>query len=209
MSLFEIYVRTPLVFVHFLCAAYALVTMITLDVRTIRFLRRPLTQSYMDHAKTSQIVGGLFLGLLYVTGFAFVIIGAKADGGFLNNENLYFKMTVVLILTLNLFATHLFLRDLDTGDIIDSRPWVYGLGLRVVPVVSIASWLWAAFSGVARSWNYTMPIEHMLGLYVTTISVAVGIVILFNGQWGPHGKKTETAVVIEEGSAGSIPANGS
>lgn len=203
--MFEMYVRTPLVFFHFLFAAYALVTMIALDVRTLRFLKKPLSQSYMDHAKTAQVTGGLFLGMLYVTGFTFVIIGAKADGGYLSNENLYFKMAVVFALTINGFVAHFLLKDLDTGDIIDRKHWMYGVGLRVVPVISICSWLWAAFSGVARSWNFNMPIEHILGLYLLTTSIAVGLVVLFTGAF-QYGKEIALKHIkpTQEGESGPV-----
>lgn len=184
MNQFEMFVRTPLVFAHFLFAAYAIVVMLMLDFRTMRFYRRPVTQAFLDHMNQTHIVVGLFLGLLYLSGFNFVIVGARADGGYLSNENLYFKMTLVLILTINLFLAHLLAKNTKTGDTIDFKPWIFGLGYRLVPVISINTWLWASFSGVAKSWNHVMQYEHMMGMYCITVAVSAGLLIGLTRQWG-------------------------
>jgi len=161
-----------LVFAHLLAASMALGAIVATDLR----LLSKLSQDKVRIAPPNRFVVRLImvaLLLLYATGIAIVWQGMETRPDYLENPKLQAKIALVILLTLNAFVLHhITFPRLAKGRRVSRwhfTDWV----LVAVPVAtSNFLWMFVAFLGVARPWNYTTPMRDIFeiaaGLYVLT-----------------------------------------
>ena len=161
---------TLVVFVHLLAASMALGAIVATDLRLLSKLAQDRVRIAPPNDFVARIVM-LALLLLYVTGGAIVAMGAMERADYLSNPKLQAKVLLVVLLTLNAFVLHkLTFPRLSRGRRVarwHATDWI----LVAVPVaVSNFLWMFTAFLGIARPWNYTTPLRDILevaaGLYL-------------------------------------------
>jgi len=151
-----------LVFGHLLAASMALGAIVATDLRLLSKLSQDKVRIAPPNPFVARIVM-LALLLLYVTGGAIVIQGLGERADYLENPKLQAKIGLVVVLTLNAFVLHYVTfprlargRRVPRWNVVD---WI----VVAVPVAtSNFLWLFCAFLGIARAWNYTTPMRDIL-----------------------------------------------
>ena len=170
---------TLLVFVHLLASSLALGAIVATDLR----LLSKLAQDKVRIAPPNEFVTRLVmiaLLLLYATGALIVWHGVGERADYLSNPKLQAKILLVVALTLNAFVLHhVTFPRLARGRRVP-RWTLSDWAVVAVPVaVSNFLWMFVAFLGVARPWNYGTPMRDILeiaaALYVVT---QIGVVMI-------------------------------
>ena len=178
-----------LVFAHLLAASMALGAIVATDLR----LLSKLSQDRLRIAPPNEFVARIVmvaLLMLYVTGGGIVWHGVLERADYLSNPKLQAKVLLVVLLTLNAFVLHrLTFPRLARGRRVarwHAADWI----LVAVPVgVSNFLWMFVAFLGVARPWNYDMPFRDILEIAAALYVVAqVGVFAIL----AVAGKNVET-----------------
>ena len=165
-----------LVFGHLLAASMALGAIVATDLR----LLSKLSQDKVRIAPPNEFVARMVmvaLLLLYVTGGAIVWHGLGERADFLENPKLQAKIALVILLTLNAFVLHkVTFPRLARGRRVARwhlADWI----LIAVPVAtSNFLWMFVAFLGIARPWNYDMPLRDILEIAAALyLVVQVGV----------------------------------
>jgi hypothetical protein len=152
-----------LVFAHLLAASMALGAIVATDLRLLSKLAQDRVRIAPPNPFVARLVMVALLAL-YVTGGAIVWQGALERADYLANPKLQAKVLLVVLLTLNAFVLHrLTFPRLARGRRVarwHAADWI----VIAVPVaVSNFLWMFVAFLGIARPWNYSMPLRDILG----------------------------------------------
>ena len=159
-----------LVFTHLLAASMALGAIVATDLRLLSKLSQDRVRIAPPNEFVARIVMVALL-MLYVTGGGIVAHGLMERPDYLANPKLQAKILLVVLLSLNAFVLHkITFPRLAKGRRVarwHAADWV----LVAVPVAaSNFLWLFTAFLGIARPWNYSMPMRDIFelaaGLYV-------------------------------------------
>jgi len=177
-----------LVFGHLLAASMALGAIVATDLRLLSKLSQDKVRIAPPNPFVVRIVM-LALLLLYVTGGAIIIQGVAGRPDYLENPKLQAKIGLVVLLTLNAFVLHKVTfprlargRRVPRWNVID---WI----VVAVPVAASNSlWLFCAFLGIARPWNYVMPLRDVLEIAATIyLVIQFGVItILAMAGRNPH-----------------------
>lgn len=168
-----------LVFGHLLAASMALGAIVATDLRLLSKLSQDKVRIAPPNPFVARIVM-LALLLLYVTGGAIVIQGLADRPDYLDNPKLQAKIALVVLLTLNAFILHKVTfprlargRRVPRWNVID---WI----VVAVPVaLSNSLWLFCAFLGIARPWNYVVPLRDVLEIAATLyLVVQLGVITI-------------------------------
>ena len=168
-----------LVFGHLLAASMALGAIVATDLRLLSKLSQDKVRIAPPNPFVARIVM-LALLLLYVTGGAIVIQGLADRSDYLDNPKLQAKIALVVLLTLNAFVLHKVTfprlargRRVPRWNVID---WI----VVAVPVaLSNSLWLFCAFLGIARPWNYVVPLRDVLEIAATLyLLVQLGVITI-------------------------------
>jgi hypothetical protein len=168
-----------LVFGHLLAASMALGAIVATDLRLLSKLSQDKVRIAPPNPFVARIVM-LALLLLYATGGAIVIQGLAERPDYLDNPKLQAKIGLVILLTLNAFVLHKVTfprlargRRVPRWTIID---WI----VVAVPVAaSNFLWMFVAFLGVARAWNYVVPMRDVLEIAATLyLVVQFGVITI-------------------------------
>ena len=163
-----------LVFGHLLAASMALGAIVATDLRLLSKLSQDKVRIAPPNPFVARIVM-LALLLLYVTGGAIVIQGLAERPDYLDNPKLQAKIGLVVLLTLNAFVLHyVTFPRLARGRRVPRWTSSTGSSSRVPVATSNFLWMFIAFLGVARAWNYTMPMRDIL-----EIAAALYLVVQF------------------------------
>ncbi|AXF84966.1 hypothetical protein DTO96_100683 [Ephemeroptericola cinctiostellae] len=170
-----VYVKSIMRFVHFLPAAYALVSVLSFDLRVLSVYGLPLGREFLGelHAIKNKVKYSLIL--LWLTGIAIVAMGCLTTPDYLDNQKLWFKVCAVLILTVNGYFIHRCCGRFKEGVILSELDAPAALGLNVLGVISSVSWVWACFLGSAREWSFNMAFSDMALLYVLSLCAGGGV----------------------------------
>lgn len=153
-----------LVFVHLLAASMALGAIVATDLRLLSKLAQDRIRIAPPNAFVARIVT-VGLALLWTSGLAIVALGTLANPDYLANPKLQAKIGLVVLLTVNAFALHrITFPRLAKGRRV--ARWGVGDWLAVAVPVALSNtlWLFAAFLGIARAWNHTVPLADVLGV---------------------------------------------
>jgi hypothetical protein len=173
----EMFIKTPLIFLHFFVAALAISAIVRTDLVMLSVMGMKLSENV--HQKFQQLKRNLIdmLLILWASGAALVMFAyLAAPKTVFENEKLWMKVAVVLILTLNGFALHFVSKRYKPGiTFIDMKGWFL---MSCLGVISTTSWAWACFLGVGRAWNHKMPIATILPMYIATLMVGVAVLLI-------------------------------
>ena len=151
-----------LLFGHLLAASMALGAIVATDLRLLSKLSQDKVRIAPPNPFVARIVMVALL-LLYVTGGAIVVHGLSERADYLENPKLQAKIFLVVLLTLNAFLLHhVTFPRLARG----RRVARWHLSDWIVVAVPVATsnflWMFVAFLGIARPWNYSMPLRDIL-----------------------------------------------
>jgi hypothetical protein len=159
------WLQQAVLFAHLIAFAIAVATVLHED---LKLLRRPVVDA-ARLARAARIVGWS-LAVLWASGAMLVVFETGLDlQALLARPKLVAKIVVVCVLTANGAALHRFAFP-------RLRSGVEGPGLALVfalGAVSTASWLAAAFIGVARRISPLLGLGDFLVLYATGLALAV------------------------------------
>jgi hypothetical protein len=181
-----------LVFVHLLAASTALGAIVATDLR----LLAKLAQDRVRIAPPNEFVARMVLValvVLYATGGAIVWHGVAERADYLANPKLQAKLLLVVMLTINALVLHrLTFPRLARGRRV-ARWHVADWIVVGVPVgLSNFLWLFVAFLGIARPWNYAMPIADIFliaTILYAVVQLAVFAILLVAGcRTDPNGR---------------------
>jgi hypothetical protein len=151
-----------LVFVHLLAASTALGAIVATDLRLLSRLAQDRVRIAPPNDFVARIVIVALL-VLYVSGGMIVWQGASERADYLANPKLLAKVLLVVLLSINAFVLHRFtFPRLARGRSV--ARWHLSDWLVVAVPVAVSNFLWMflAFLGVARPWNYAMPLGRIL-----------------------------------------------
>jgi hypothetical protein len=169
--------RTLIVYVHLLATCIAIGTIVLTDLRLMaKVMGYRVVIPKPERLETTIIT--VALTLLYLTGAAIVFLGVEANPDYLENEKLLAKLLLVGLLTVNAVMLHKAVFPILGR----SRPvsqWSRQEWFTVSTCVSLSNsvWLYCAFLGVARVWNNTVSLEHVLSV---ALAVWITLFLLVN-----------------------------
>ena len=116
---------------------------------------------------------------LVLTGTALVAMGLAEDPRYLENPKLQAKLVLVALLCVNGFALH-YITFPRLARVRTVASWSNRDMLAVaVPVgLSNSLWMYCAFLGIARTWNFLVPIGEVLAVATVLFMLAVGAMML-------------------------------
>lgn len=162
-------------YVHLLATCLALGSVMVADLRLYRGRKYPLRQGTQSRlADTGRAVMSSLL-VLWITGPLLLWITYSADpASFTMTGKLFAKITVVTVLTINGCLLHLFaFPRLRAGVALMQRPLSERCAFAALGAISCISWLFAAFLGVARTWNAAMGYQTIILLYAVLLATGV------------------------------------
>lgn len=169
-------VYTLLVFTHLIATCAAIGTIVITDLRLIaRAMGYRVVIPPPERFETRIVA--LALTVLYLSGGAIIAMGLQGNPELLDNPKLQAKLVLVAVLTLNALLLH----RLAFPILGRSRPvsdWNRREWLTIATTVSISNsiWFYCAFLGVARHWNGTVSLGHVL-MVALVAGVAVFTVV--------------------------------
>lgn len=170
--------KTLLVYAHLIAACLAIGVLVVQDIALAKWRGRAMDAAAIDNLKRNSGLVTLALVVLWVSGLAIVVLGYLQVPNYLMNQKLWAKFTVVSILTFNgLFLHYYSFRVLASpvGFIGASR--VAQFLVLVTAVISLVSWLYSCYLGIARPWNNVAPYAYVMIVYsvVMTIALVIGL----------------------------------
>lgn len=186
--------KTLLVYSHLLATCIALGTLLQADHKLWRWRREWLDASKRAQLAEVQQVVSLALLALWVSGLALVVQGYLAEGmNYLHNQKLWAKGTVVVLLSLNGLLLHRVGFHLLQQAPFVALPGSARLRLGLLAALSMSGWLFAAFLGVARPWNHSMPYLHIMAGFAALLLLAAGVALVVARVVGEAGRAEAAA----------------
>lgn len=179
----DLYFKTVLVFLHFVLAAYCLVSVVRMDWKILRAYASPISPELHREINETKAVIPHALTALWGTGLLIVAYGAYTNPGYLDNQKLWFKFFVVGALTLNGLLIHLFAQSVQPGVVLAGLDDKTAFRLNLAGVVSSFSWIWACFVGTARAWNGTLSFSTILGFYLASLAAGMAAALVLHNRW--------------------------
>lgn len=166
--------KNSLVFIHLISMAVAVAKVLEYDLRFLRQLHLAPSPAMLQSLQQTKQLASWCLALLWASGLALVLLGALESPNYLQNEKLWCKFIVVSLLTLNgLLMHHFAFPLLQSGRPFLALPARHSFALTLAANISSVSWLYAAFLGIARSWNHQASLAFALGVYAGVVFAAV------------------------------------
>lgn len=170
IPVFELLVHTPIVFLHYLLSAVAIAEVFRLDWELFRKYKEPVSIDFLGRLnRGASTIEKCILGL-FVTGIYFVVHGAMQDMAYTANEKLWMKGLVVGIIAVNGFFVTWIRHKMKAGLVLAELGLLDNMILGLISAVSLLSWLWACFLGVARMWNFQVEFMPLVILYGVSIA---------------------------------------
>lgn len=185
-------VLTLFVFLHLVATCAAIGTILIADMRLVATMIG-YRVVVVPPRRLEAVLIAVSLVLLYVTGAILIAIGLASNPLYLDNPKLQGKLIVVAVLTANAFVLHYLSFPLLGRE----RPvsnWSPGQWLTVCATVSLSNsmWIYSAFLGVARAWNYSVSVPFVLAVgYAVWLVffVAVNVVLALASRDAPKAQR--------------------
>ncbi len=153
---------TLLVFAHLLATSMALGAIVATDLRLLSKLSQDKVRIAPPNPFVARIVM-VALVVLWATGAVIVAYGMGTRPDYLANPKLQVKIGFVVLLTCNAFVLHRYtFPRLARGRRVPRWTLTDWFVISIPVAASNFLWLSCAFLGVARAWNYTMPLRDIL-----------------------------------------------
>lgn len=166
--------KTFVVYFHLLATCVAIGSVLMADHTLWSWRNRVLDEIQQQRLAQTQRVVTIALVFLWCSGFALVYLGYMVDGvKYLLNEKLWVKLMVVSLLTLNGVLLHKIGFPRLQRAAFTQLTSMDRVCLSLLGAVSTTSWLFAAFLGIARPWNYSLPYEQIIGFFGAVLLAAI------------------------------------
>jgi hypothetical protein len=167
--------KMTIAYVHLLATCMALGSIFIADWRLLRGREFALRPGALARLATTQRLVNVSLAALWLTGAALIWIGyAQNPDTYLGNQKLWAKISVVAVLTLNGVFLHRFaFPSLQRGYSLSTLSNLRCTLHAILGGISVASWLFAAWLGMARPWNNTVAYGDVMALYFALLGLAI------------------------------------
>lgn len=167
-------IKTLFVYAHLIAACLAVGVLLMQDLALVKWRGRAMDATAVENLRTnSGIVTGALV-VLWITGLVIVAIGYLDNPAYLLNQKLWGKFAVVSILTINgMFLHHFSFPRLVSPQGFLGIGWNEQLFVLMTAVVSLVSWLYACYLGIARPWNNVAPFGYVMGIYAGIMGITL------------------------------------
>ena len=172
-----------LLFAHLLGTSLALGAIVATDIRLLRRLADDRVRIAPPNPYVMRLIA-LALLVLFVTGSAMLLIGIDERADFLSaNPKLQAKLILVAVLAINALVLHRFtFPGLARGRRVARWKPLDFLRVAVPVALSNSLWMYCAFLGIARPWNYNTSMEFVLGtavwLFAATLAIVTSLLVI-------------------------------
>jgi hypothetical protein len=164
--------RLLLLFTHLLATCVALGALISTDTQLLRRIGRADFRLSPPNPMVMTLIGAALI-VCCATGALLVMEGLRQRPGLLLEPKLQAKVGLVVLLIANAFALHaVTFRRLSRGKRVKPRSASWAVGVALPIAVSHALWLYIAFLGIARPWNYKVSQTFVVTVAVMLVLVA-------------------------------------
>jgi len=163
--------KTFLVYSHLLSACFAIGVLVMQDLALAKIQGRSMNSRAIDELKANAGMVSIALIMLWVTGFGLVAQGYLNDPAYILNQKLWAKVAVVITLTLNGVILHYYsFPKLMAPQGFWSNKTNTQLIVVATAVISLVSWLFACYLGIARTWNNTVSFSYVMAFYAAALT---------------------------------------
>lgn len=170
--------KLALLYIHLLSLAVALGSIFiaehVISERLIFSRQKKFSVDSYDTVLFASRAISISLLLLWLTGIGFVVLGYHNDPLYIENQKIWAKISIVLLISINGLYIHRRLiprlAEVVQGNLL-IRNTAESIGLRLSLSVSLAGWLLAAFYGTAKFLNQGHPYEELFGLYLVIVAI--------------------------------------
>jgi uncharacterized membrane protein len=180
--------KTVLIYIHLLSLAAAIGSMLIAEHLIFSRRREFSRDSYETVLFASRTVA-IALLLLWLTGIGLVIVGYLGDPLYIENQKIWAKVSIVLLMSINGVYIHSSLLPRFTelahgGQFI--RTAAESARMRFAFAASLAGWLITAFYGAAKFLNHGYLFGELYGLYLMAVVMIFIFSYLVPDQWINH-----------------------
>jgi hypothetical protein len=173
--------KTLLVYIHLIAACLAVGILLLQDLALAKWRGRAMDNEAVLNLQRNAGLVTLALAILWASGLAIVAIGYLDNPAYLMNQKLWAKFTVVSILTINGLFLHFYsFQVLASPQGFLGANKVSQLLVLVTAVISLVSWLYSCYLGIARPWNNVAPYSYVMAIYALVMALALAIAL---GVW--------------------------
>jgi hypothetical protein len=181
--------KTALLYVHLLSLAVAIGSMLIAEhliSQRLMFSReRKFTSDSYDIVLFTSRAVTVSLLLLWLTGIGFVVLGYLNDPAYIENQKIWAKVSIVILVSINGMYIHRSLlprlADVSAGGLLIRNAWE-SARLRLSFSASIAGWLIATFYGAAKFLNQGYHYSELFGLYLIVVAMMFAFSYLASDQ---------------------------
>ena len=166
------------VYVHLIATCMAIGVIVMTDMRLVAKLAGyRVTIPPPERFESRMIV--VATTTLVLTGTALVAMGLVDDPRYLDNPKLQAKLVLVALLCANAFALHFVtFPRLARARTVASWNTRDMLCIAIPVALSNSLWMYCAFLGIARPWNFSVPVTDVLGVAAVLFMFVLAIVVL-------------------------------
>jgi hypothetical protein len=171
-----------LLFTHLLGTSLALGAIVATDIRLLRRLADDRVRIAPPNPYVMRLIT-LAMVVLCTSGAALVGLGMADNPEYLANAKLQGKLVLVAVLALNaLVLHHVTFPGLARGRRV--ARWKLRDFLRVAVPVALSNclWMYCAFLGIARPWNFNVTLGFVLGtaawLFAATLAAITAVLVV-------------------------------
>lgn len=167
-------IKTLLVYAHLIAACLAVGILLIQDLALAKWQGRAMDSEAVENLQRNSGIVSLALVALWVTGLIIVALGYIETPAYLMNQKLWAKFSVVSILTIN----GLFLHFYSFPRLTAPRGFLGATAVEqfivlVTAVISLVSWLYACYLGIARPWNNVATYAYVMTIYAVAFTVSL------------------------------------
>ena len=166
------------VYVHLIATCMAIGVIVMTDMRLVaKLVGYRVTIPPPERFESRMIL--VATATLVLTGTALIAMGLSADARYLDNPKLQAKLVLVTLLCVNGFVLH-YATFPRLSRVRTVTSWSQRDILAVAGPVALSNslWMYCAFLGIARPWNFSVPIGEVLGVAVVLFVLAFVAVVI-------------------------------
>jgi len=167
-------IKTLLVYAHLIAACLAIGILLIQDLALVKWQGRAMDTEAIGNLQRNSGIVSLALVALWVTGLIIVAMGYIENPAYLMNQKLWAKFSVVSILTINGLFLHFYsFPRLTAPQGFLGANTMEQLVVLITAVVSLVSWLYACYLGIARLWNNVATYAYVMTIYAVIFVVSL------------------------------------
>ncbi|WP_424194323.1 hypothetical protein ACMYR3_02855 [Ampullimonas aquatilis] len=171
-------IKVLTIYLHLIATCAAIGGILISDSRLAKHFFQTSTDRRKINLKLEIKIITTALAVLWATGILLIALNLSENPNYLSNPKLQVKISLVILLTLNGLVLHFIsLPNLSKGIAKTSL-----LKMTLPASLSNTTWLYCAFLGVARPWNFAKPIEYVGGIWLAcwvTVFLIMSLAVRF------------------------------